>query len=81
MVYTSYMTLSCQWTLLCLWFEYKFNFKLAHSQRVYITYMQSNQMLKILNLAYNGFGQEGAAALADALKLNSTLTELDITLV
>ena len=36
-------------------------------------------MLKVLNLAYNGFGTEGAIALADALKVNTTLQELDIT--
>ena len=41
--------------------------------------VQNNQMLKVLNLAYNGFGQEGTVALADAFKVNSTLTELDIT--
>ena len=41
--------------------------------------LKANQMLKVLNLSYNGFGNEGAMALADALKVNSTLTELDIT--
>ena len=40
--------------------------------------LQSNTTLKSLNLAYNGFGAEGAKALQDALKLNSTLMELDI---
>ena len=38
-------------------------------------------MLKVLNLSYNGFGTDGAIALAEALKLNTTLTELDITWV
>jgi Ran GTPase-activating protein (RanGAP) involved in mRNA processing and transport len=36
-------------------------------------------MLKVLNLSYNGFGTEGAIALADALKANTVLIELDIT--
>ena len=35
-------------------------------------------MLKVLNLSHNGLGDEGAVAFADALKLNTTLTELDI---
>ena len=41
--------------------------------------LKSNQMLKKLNLSYNGFGTEGAVALAEALKINTTLTHLDIT--
>ena len=32
-----------------------------------------------MNLAYNGFANEGAIEVANALKLNSTLKELDIT--
>lgn len=39
---------------------------------------QNNQTLKVLNLAYNGLANEGAVAIADALKVNSTLEELDI---
>ncbi len=34
----------------------------------------------MVSLAYNGFENQGAAALADALKVNSTLKELDIRL-
>lgn len=39
---------------------------------------QNNQTLKVLNLSYNGLANEGAVAIADALKVNSTLEELDI---
>ena len=35
-------------------------------------------MLKVFNLSHNGLGDEGAAALVEALKVNTTLTELDI---
>lgn len=40
--------------------------------------MQNNNAVRNLNLAYNGFADDGAAALADMLKVNSTLMELDI---
>jgi len=43
--------------------------------------MQANQMLKVVNLSSNGFSNDGVAALADALKINSSLIELDITYV
>ncbi|KAH0620474.1 hypothetical protein JD844_020982 [Phrynosoma platyrhinos] len=39
----------------------------------------ANGTLKILNLAWNGFGNEGALALGEALKVNMVLTELDIS--
>ena len=35
-------------------------------------------MLKVFNLSHNGLGDEGAMALVEALKVNATLTELDI---
>lgn len=35
--------------------------------------------LKVLNLSWNGLGQEGGAAVADALMVNQALTELDLT--
>ena len=38
-------------------------------------------MLKVVNLSSNGFSNDGVAALADALKINSSLIELDITYV
>ena len=41
-------------------------------------YIQNNQSLKVLNLAYNGLANEGAVEIANALKMNSTLQELDI---
>jgi len=34
-----------------------------------------------INLAWNGFGMDGAKALGDALKVNSALTELHIPYV
>jgi len=38
-------------------------------------------MLKVFNLSSNGFSNDGVTALADALKINSALVELDITYV
>lgn len=35
--------------------------------------------MRRLSLAYNGLGNEGATALADALKSNTTLVDLDIS--
>lgn len=35
-------------------------------------------MLKVFNLSHNGLGDDGALAFIDALKLNTTLTELDV---
>lgn len=35
-------------------------------------------MLKVFNLSHNGLGDEGALAFIDALKVNTSLTELDI---
>ena len=35
-------------------------------------------MLKVLNLSHNGLGDEGATDLVEALKINTTLSELDI---
>ena len=35
--------------------------------------------MKKINLAWNGFGREGAVALGDAVKGNSVLEELDIS--
>jgi len=43
--------------------------------------IQANQMLKVVNLSSNGFGNDGVAALANALKINSSLIELDITYI
>jgi len=40
--------------------------------------VQSNNAIRTLNLGYNGFADDGASALADALKINSTLMDLDI---
>lgn len=41
--------------------------------------MKANGSLKIINLSWNGFGNEGALALGEALKVNNVLTELDIS--
>ena len=43
--------------------------------------VQANQMLKVVNLSSNGFSNDGVTAIADALKINSSLLELDITYV
>lgn len=42
-------------------------------------YLKANGTLKILNLSWNGFGNEGAFALGEALKVNTMLAELDIS--
>ena len=39
---------------------------------------QTSQTLKVLNMSDNGFGNDGATALANALKVNTTLEELNI---
>jgi hypothetical protein len=38
-----------------------------------------NNVLTVLDLGQNGIGDRGAAALAEALKLNTTLHELDLS--
>lgn len=43
--------------------------------------LQQNGLLQVLNLSWNGFSLEGAKALGEALKVNSTLEQLDISLV
>ena len=42
-------------------------------------FLQENITIKSLNLAWNGFGNDGALAMGEALKVNSTLKELDLT--
>lgn len=44
-------------------------------------FLQENFTIKSLNLAWNGFGNDGALAMGEALKVNSTLKELDLTWV
>jgi hypothetical protein len=44
-------------------------------------FLKENITLKILNLAWNGFGNDGALAMGEALKVNSSLLDLDLTLV
>lgn len=39
---------------------------------------QVNTTLKHLDLSFNGFGNEGALALGEALKFNNTLVHLDL---
>ncbi|CAM2116128.1 unnamed protein product [Caretta caretta] len=41
--------------------------------------LEANGTLKILDLSWNGFGNEGALALGEALKLNNILVQLDIS--
>lgn len=40
---------------------------------------QVNVTLKHLDLSWNGFGNEGALALGEALKFNNTLVYLDLS--
>lgn len=41
--------------------------------------LEGNGALKILNLSWNGIGNEGALALGEALKVNNMLVHLDIS--
>lgn len=41
-------------------------------------YFQGNIFLRTVDLSYNGFGRDGAAALGQALKDNSVLEELNV---
>ena len=47
------------------------------SHTVYAPF-QVNVTLKYLDLSWNGFGNEGALALGEALKFNNTLVHLDL---
>lgn len=47
---------------------------------IFLSLLQVNPVLKEVNLAYNGFADKGMTALADALKVNSTLCQLDVRL-
>ena len=42
---------------------------------------QENSSLKAMDLSWNGFGNDGALAIGEALKENSSLIELDLRLV
>ena len=48
---------------------------------IIIYQFQANCTLRVLDLSWNGLSDLGAVALADALKANNTLTELDLWLV
>ena len=43
-----------------------------------LCFFQENVSLKVLDLAWNGFSNDGALAIGEALKENSTLIELDL---
>lgn len=45
----------------------------------WVFFLQRNKSLLRLNLSWNGFGFEGCVALAEMLKSNNILTELDLT--
>lgn len=47
---------------------------------IIISIIQVNAAVSELLLAYNGFADKGMAALADTLKVNGTLRELDVRL-
>ena len=55
--------------------------RIQTSYSVNLLVVQANQMLKVVNLSSNGFSNDGVTALADALKINSSLLELNITYV
>lgn len=42
-------------------------------------HLQTNKCLRSLNVAWNGFGREGAKALGEALPENTKLRQLDLT--
>ena len=46
---------------------------------IHVMIDQENNYLKILNLSWNGFGDDGSFAMGEALKVNTTLEELDLT--
>jgi len=43
--------------------------------------IQVNCAVKELDLSYNGFADKGMIALADTLKMNNVLSELDVRLM
>ena len=54
---------------------------ILHSLVLSWAFFQTNCTLKTLNLSYNGFSNDGAVALGEALRANNTLIELDIRYV
>jgi Ran GTPase-activating protein (RanGAP) involved in mRNA processing and transport len=46
---------------------------------IHYLFSQENIGLKHLDVSMNGFGIEGAQAIAEAIKINRTLLELDIS--
>ena len=51
---------------------------ILHSLVVLWPFFQTNCTLKTLNLSYNGFSNDGAVALGEAIRANNTLIELNI---
>ena len=47
--------------------------------RAMSTFHQENLSIKRLDVSWNGFGNEGSLAMAEALKFNSTLQWLDMS--
>ena len=45
---------------------------------MYHLHIQVNMMLKYLDLSWNGFGNEGALAMGEALKFNNSLVQLNL---
>jgi len=43
------------------------------------TWLQENIRLRVLDLSWNGFGEKGGIAIAEALLVNSTLAELNLS--
>ena len=46
---------------------------------IYVFRFQQNVLLQKINLSWNGFSKDGAMALGDALKVNTSLEELDVS--
>ena len=44
----------------------------------HLLHIQVNMMLKHLDLSWNGFGNEGALAMGEALKFNNSLVHLNL---
>lgn len=48
-------------------------------KNTFVFHAQENVRLKKCSLAWNGFGPEGGAAIADALMTNNSLQDIDIS--
>ena len=65
--------IACTWPSFC-WFD-----ESVRSTSDLTTPVPGNSIMQALDLAQNGIGDRGAAALAEAIRLNTTLTKLDLS--